>query len=220
MKSKFRERCRLKEITEYGKGYRMPLLAAPGTSACTSVLTWGERAHLHQYTDKETCLLKSILKPWPRCRMTFSLLPFPAGWKMRTSVIYHAATTTHWGWYNRKLEVPQVPNSLCGSHRDSSVVYTREVRVLCLDSEGRAFPTRAEQSGHHSFISALQLDETPSCPTPAFVYSVGSWVGSLGFKNGKPSFLLLGKCGRFLIDIKHARLPWLGKLNVSEAPSV
>lgn len=144
-----------RNITEYGKGYRMPLLASPGTYACTSVLTWGKQAHMHQYTDKETCLLKPILKLWPRCRMTFSFLPFPAGWKMHTSVIYHAATTTHWGWYNRKLEVPQVPNS----HRDSSVVYTREVRMLCLYSEGKG----SSHKGGAEQTSLIHL-----CPSPGW----------------------------------------------------
>lgn len=87
--------------------------------------------------------------------------------------------------------------------------------------KARALPTRAEQSRRHSFISALHLDETPSCPAPAFVYSVGSWVGSLGFKNWKPSFFALREMWTwFLIDIQYARLPWLGKLNVNGAPSV
>lgn len=146
VKSKFRKRCRLKEITEYEKGYRMPLLASPGAYACTSVLTWGEQAHMHQYTDKETCLLKIYFKAFTKVTNDLFLfyLSLLAGKRTHRWSTMHPQECVGAG-ITRSWKFPRPPTA-SGAVTVTAQLFTPE-RCVCYACRvmARALPTRAEQ---------------------------------------------------------------------------
>lgn len=136
----------------------MPLLASPGAYAFTSVLTWGERAHIHQYTDKGPCLLKIYFKAFTKVTNNLFLfyLSLLAGKCTHRWSTMHPQECVGTG-ISRSWKFPRPPTA-SGAVTVTAQLFTPE-RCVCYACRvmARSLPTRAERT------SLVHL-----CPSPGW----------------------------------------------------